>query len=512
MLPAEMCVMPARPLPRDVKKAIDLLRCDLTAQRSITDLARLCGVPRRTLEKHFRRFVGCAPLEFLRRERFNQARRQLLKASPGASVAVIALDCGLTHLGRFAQAYRSRYGESPSDTLRLRRVWLPTNAAPVRLTATLERPSLAIMPFDLIGPLAIDVSDIGDEIASAVCRTGWIRIVTPPAGRYHLHGRVKDDGTGTLRIRLTLLDRSNLRYIWADCSECADGDLLGSRDWFASHVSGALRSVLRDAEIDHATAKEPAQLTAWELAMRALPMVLAADPSAHAVAIELLDQAIECAPRDPVPLSLAAWCHGLRAGHHFTRDLKMERDKALQRASEASALGPGDPMSDAMLSAAYMLAHDLAAAEVHARRALSIDGGSAWGWGRLAWVYAYRGDTARALECCQIARVLAPSDPLSFVWSIGIAAANFEHGLFDRAIDWYRRALAEQPKAIWINRFLAPAAVFAGQKDKGRQSLIGLSRAFPELTIAQVRAGLPHTDRFLDRVAEGLETLGMPYC
>ena len=42
-------------------------------------------------------------------------------------------------------------------------------------------------------------------------------------------------------------------------------------------------------------------------------------------------------------------------------------------------------------------------------------GGSAWGWGRLAWVHAYCGEIAEAIECCQIARVLAPSDPLSFV-------------------------------------------------------------------------------------------------
>jgi len=33
------------------------------------------------------------------------------------SVSHAAMDCGFTHLGRFAAAYRDAYGESPSRTL-----------------------------------------------------------------------------------------------------------------------------------------------------------------------------------------------------------------------------------------------------------------------------------------------------------------------------------------------------------------------------------------------------------
>jgi AraC-like DNA-binding protein len=501
--------MSDRPLPRDVKKAIDLLRGDLVRPWRIEDLARGCEVPRRTLEKHFRRFVGCAPLQFLRAERLGQVRRRLLRGSPGTNVTVVATDCGLTHLGRFAAAYRNRYGESPSDTLRLRRIPTRANAAAVRLPASLVRPTLSILPFELIGSEAARLGGVADEIAGALHRTGWIRIVPISQGRYHLHGRVKDAGTGTLRIRLTLLDRSTLRYIWVDLLEFSVGDVFGSQDWLSDVVSRSARSVLGDSEIARVTDKDPMGLSAWELSMRALPMVVSANPVGQKTAIELLDRAIEREPRDPVPMSLAAWCHGLRAGHHFTTNSKNERDKALQLASDATGSGAGNPISHTMLSAAYMLAHDLPAAEYHARTALKIDGASAWGWGRLGWVHAYRGETAKAIECCHIARVLAPSDALSFVWSIGIAAANFELGHYNQAVQWYKRALVEQPKAAWINRFLAPAFALADQKDQGSHSLDALYRSFPELTIAEIRTGLPHTVKLLDLVAEGLAGLGM---
>jgi len=498
-------------LPHDVKKALDLLRSDLAHSWTISDLARRCGVKRRTLEKHFRQFVRRAPLEFLSAERLDQARRRLLAAPPRASVTAIAVACGLNHAGRFAKAYRDRHGENPSETLRLRRVPPPTRSSPSRLMASSERPTLSLLPLDPIGSLPGGADDLAEAIGAALSRTGWIRIVPAPTGRYHLRCRVTDDRSDTLRIRLMLVDRSLARHVWADCFECAPGDLAGFPEWFPNLAGGVLQSVLREAEISRSADKDDIQMSAWELSMRALPMVLAADPASHSDALQLLEQAMEQVPRDPFPVALAAWCRGLRAGHHFTTHPQRERDAALALTSQASGLGGNDPLVDTTLAAAAMLAHDLAAAEVHARRALAIDGGSSWGWGRLAWVHCYRGETARAVECCRIARTLGPTDPLGFIWAIGIAAARFEEGRYDEAVRWYRRALAEQPKVTWLNRFLAPASVLGGHPEVARKSLHALTASFPDLTIAQVMNGLPHTPRFLDRVAEGLAELGMPH-
>ena len=144
------------------------------------------------------------------------------------------------------------------------------------------------------------------------------------------------------------------------------------------------------------------------------------------------------------------------------------------------------------------------------RRVLAIDGGARRGWGRLGWIHCYRDEAADTIECFQIARVLGPADPLGFLWSIGIAAANFERCRFTDAIHWYRRALAEEPKATWLNRFMAPALLFGGKRDAARQSLCALSFDLPELTIRYVGTGVPHTARFVDQTAEGLRQLGMP--
>jgi adenylate cyclase len=93
--------------------------------------------------------------------------------------------------------------------------------------------------------------------------------------------------------------------------------------------------------------------------------------------------------------------------------------------------------------------------------------------------------------------------------SVGIAAAEFQTGHYGESVRWFNRALAENPASTWINRFLAPAYVLAGQIDEGRRTLAAFSTVYPGVTIADVRSGLPWNVLYLNRVSEGLERAGM---
>ena len=165
--------------------------------------------------------------------------------------------------------------------------------------------------------------------------------------------------------------------------------------------------------------------------MRALPRVLSVDAAAEEMALELLEQAMERSPSDALPVALAAWCHGLRGGHNFCPRPDKEKATARELAMRAAQLNAGDPLTETLLAGGYCLAHDLATAAYHAERALALDAGSAWAWGRTGWIKAYGGDAADAVECFQIARALAPTDPLNFLCSVGIAAGHFWAARYD---------------------------------------------------------------------------------
>src|SRR5262245_2247761 len=455
--------MAREPLPRSLKKAIERLEAEPERPWRFAHLAQVCGTSLRTLQKQFRRFLACSPNAFLRDVRFDRARRELLSGSQQLNVTEIATRCGFTHLGRFATEYHRRYGERPSATVRRTRHTTPSTALPFVLASSVERPTIAILPCDGVGTRLSIARGITDEIAVALWRLHCLKVASPSHARYHLHGSIRADSRGAMRITVRLLDALHGRCLWAAGWDADSRDPIGFEERVATGVARAIPVAVRAAEIDRASRLKRDDLTAWELTMRALPCVTSIEAAAEGMALELLHEAMERAPRDPLPISLAAWCHGLRAGHHFAARPEAEKAAARELAQRAARLNTGDPLAETILAAGYALAHDLEAAAVHAERALALDAGSAWAWGRSAWVKAYGGRARDAIEEFQIARSLAPTDALNFLWSVGIASAEFQLTRYGESVAWFRRALAENPASTWTKRFLTPAYVFAGR-------------------------------------------------
>lgn len=500
------------PLPRDVRKALDLLEADPAREQGTDALAASCGVAPRTLQKHFRRFLGRTPQEVQCTLRLERARQELLLGLPGASITDIALHWGFRHHGRFALLYRRCYDESPSATVRRRQSVAARGQRPApgtRLGG--DRPLVGIVPFAFAGadPHHAVAVAVAAEIAAALCRKRGIGVCSPESARYRLSGTVQVDAKGRLRVTVLLIDVPKGRYIWADRWDGDVENCFAFQERVASSVAGSIERSVRDAEIDLSGRRDATQLDAWQLTMRAFPHALSIEPAAQAHALELLERAMELAPGDALPVAFAAWCHGQRGGHHFTARPTAEKEAARELAARAVRLDAGDPVVGALAGAAYTLAHDLTEAAIHFDRALALDGGCAWAWNRSGWLCVYRGDADEAIERFQIARRVAPDDPLNFFCTIGIAAAHFEAARYDESARWFTRGLAENPSVVWANRFRAPAYALAGRKAEARQSLAELARLFPALTIAEVRSALPNTPSFLDRQAEGLEAAGM---
>jgi len=111
---------PTLPAPRVVRRVVELI--DATPEKAFTvaSLALHAGVSERSLHAAFRRQLGMPPMSYVRRRRLQQAHDELLHLDPSAGVTVtdVALRHGFTHTGRFAAAYRQRFGEPPSITLR----------------------------------------------------------------------------------------------------------------------------------------------------------------------------------------------------------------------------------------------------------------------------------------------------------------------------------------------------------------------------------------------------------
>ncbi len=109
---------PTDPGPSHLKRACELIRANVTEPVRIAELATQLGITPRHLQAGFRQHLGTTPQRFLRDCRLGEANRRLTTARAGTTTTAIAYDCGFGHLGEFAQSYRLRFGESPSETLR----------------------------------------------------------------------------------------------------------------------------------------------------------------------------------------------------------------------------------------------------------------------------------------------------------------------------------------------------------------------------------------------------------
>lgn len=101
-----------------VRRAEEYLEAHAEGPITISDLVRHFGCSRKSLFRAFRKFRGYTPMQFLADSRLSRARAGLDSPSPADSVTSVATACGFAHLGRFSRAYRMRFGENPSETLR----------------------------------------------------------------------------------------------------------------------------------------------------------------------------------------------------------------------------------------------------------------------------------------------------------------------------------------------------------------------------------------------------------
>ena len=171
----------------------------------------------------------------------------------------------------------------------------------------------------------------------------------------------------------------------------------------------------------------------------------------------------------------------------------------------------GDATTLAVLGNALTLLGELDTAAQVIRKALAVDGGSAWAWGRSGWIDVYRGDRESAIERFKIALDLAPHDVLAFNSQVGIGCAHFLGRSYAEAAIWQERALSEHPSAFWVHRTMCAAYVHAGAKPLARQSLGMLRVRYPELTVSQVQLGMPPLPPVQrDLVVGALSEVGLP--
>ena len=470
-----------RPLPRGVRRAVDAMREDFGQKRSVTELAAVAGVSSRTLQRQFLTFVRKTPRAVARDIGFDNARRELLQGAPSAKVMDIAARSGFPHCGRFSVEYRRRYGETPSQTLKRQAFFLAALGSPrSSFVPSGGWPTIALCKIEAEPEHFEIAANISEDLTSALTRAGISVVSEARSARYQLIGAIRGTGRQT-RLVFRMIDRGSGRQLWAHRT---DGALVDAAEkQLATRIAAALQPCLRLAEVDHALRKPDPDLSADDLALRAMPGVLSLDDEGNARALELLDCAMEYDPKHALATALAAWAHIQRVTYCFSSDPQHDLARSRALAEKARTLS-GNAMVLAVLGNALTLLSELDAADLVIRKALSLDGGSAWAWGCSGWIDTYRGDSESAIERFKISLDLAPQDPLAFNNMVGLGCAYFTAGKFAEAARWQQRALIELPSARRIQRTMCPAHLLPAAASETYGTLSALRQQYRRLAIS----------------------------
>ncbi len=267
---------------------------------------------------------------------------------------------------------------------------------------------------------------------------------------------------------------------------------------------GVLEPSLRRAEIDRAERKAPGQLDAYDLYLRAVPLVLTNKAGGTEEALRLLLAALDLDPGLLPAHGYAAWLHEQR---YFRSGLNPpDRAAALAHAEVVLGVNADDPQ--AMSIGAFvqsMLIGDYDAALVVFDRALEINANSALVYGFSALVAAHSEHDERAVAHARKALRLSPlDDPLRYHPFCALAVTGLFAGRFEEAATYARLTIQANPAFSVPYAYLAAAHVNLGEPDVAAVAMRRLLDVEPRFTVE----GFARTDRYppalLDRLVTAL--------
>jgi len=312
-----------------------------------------------------------------------------------------------------------------------------------------------------------------------------------------------------VRAIIHLFDAATDFYVWGDTYDGEISDLFALQDRITVGVMSAILPQIRGSEIERAQRKRPQDLDAYGLTMRAFPYVFATHPDAAKQALDLLNRAMEIDPDYAPATAFAAYCHAQLVLYNGTHSPSQERALALLLSDRAGILDQDDPLVLTARCAVHTMAGQLDHAGALIARVLALDPTFVWGWERSGWVNAYVGEPDTAIQHFNEATRL-DSRPPNASRLIGIGCAHFDAGRYEQAAVWKQKALQEHPGTAWINRTLSVSYARLGERLAALDAIEALRHYSPDLTINKIVASIPFTRDFLDRVAEGLNDLGVP--
>jgi tetratricopeptide (TPR) repeat protein len=338
-----------------------------------------------------------------------------------------------------------------------------------------------------------------EEIITALSRIRWLLVIARNSSftykgqavdvrqvgrelgvRYVLEGSVRKAGN-RVRISAQLIDAGSGAHLWADRFDGSLEEIFELQDRVASSVAGVIEPALQAAEAARSVGCPTADLTAYDLYLRAHAMIWS---SARQIseALPLLEQAIARDPCYGPALAWAAYCCFRLLLDGRSDDPAAHRLKGIDFARRALEVAGDDPgiLANAAQALAYF-GEDIGAMMALVDRALALNPNFARAWHVSGVLRMEAGQPDIAIAHVETSRRLSPRARVGTALAI-IGEAHFLARRFDEAAPHLLLAIQEDPSLTVPYRYLAACYAHMGRLAEARE-IIARLRAISSVVI-----------------------------
>lgn len=381
--------------------------------------------------------------------------------------------------------------------------------APKRVVVPVARPAVVVLPFQNFGDDAeaeFFLDSLAEDLISELARGRWFSVVARNTSftykgknvdckqvvrdldvRYVVEGSLRKAAT-RVRIACQLVEAASGRQLWSQRFDGTLEDSFDLQDRVVESVVGSVAPALRAAEIELARRKPEAEQSAYDLILLAEMPAFAETTQDNALALRLLERALEIDPANCAANALAAWCRQQRHLLDWPGGEDHDREVAKRMGRAAIAAGSDHPTALAVAGAVRAtLTHDHPLALTAADRAIMLSPNSAFVLGLAALTQCICGVYGRAIEHAEKAIRLSPTEPLLYPALFTLALAYLRIGRAEEAAAHAARAIAANRNFVFSYCVLAMSLARLGRADQAGRAIQQLLAVAPHFRLGTLR-------------------------
>jgi TolB-like protein/Flp pilus assembly protein TadD len=397
-------------------------------------------------------------------------------------------------------------------------------------TDSISRPSIAVLPFRLIGdagPYVTIADGLPHELITELARLRWLFVIARGSSfrlrgddldlrevgrllgvRYCLSGIVELSGQ-QLAVTTELVDTRGGEVIWGERYTGVIDDVHAVRAEIRSKILTSLEIQIPLHEAADARLTVTDNLDAWSAYHLGLQHIYRFNRKDNAMAAELFGRAVTQDPGFARAHAGLSFVHFQTAFMRQTDDIEGEIALARSCAQRGVDIDPLDPFVNFTMGRSFWLEGDLDRALAWLERSTSLSPNYAQGIYASAWTETMAGNELDGRRHIDLAMQLSPLDPLYYAM---LGTRGFSHmmqGEDAEAARWTERAARSPGAHVLIAMIAATAQLLAGNESVARSWVENVRERNPLLSRADFFRAFPVKPVALrSRISAALEKLG----